>query len=393
MSHTSFGATTGNAMTLLDTTDAIVDAMIADIRAAQVSCLMSFYIIDPKGRIEALLEALIQASARGVHCVILADALGSRHFFKSQWIARLTNAGVEIHQSLPVNLMRTLFTRMDLRNHRKLLIIDKKIGYTGSFNLVDPSFFKQNAGVGAWVDVMMRCTGVITLEMMAILYADIAAENDKSLINIKQRLTHLADSKNSDLTTIIKTSQHAGTVVAQVIPSAPTQNDHVIYRTIIIHALYSAKTHITITTPYFVPDEPLLLALTSAAKRGVDVTLIVPEKVDSRLVYYTSRAYFPMLLKAGIKIAQFHDGLLHTKTLVIDDGFCLFGTVNMDLRSFFLNLEVSLGIYDKKIVKDIKDLQNDYLERSHYVNMSAWQARNRSWSLVENVARLFSPLL
>ncbi len=392
MSHSSFGATTGNAMTLLDTTDKIVNAMIEDIHAAKHSCLVSFYIIDPKGRIKTLLDALIQASLRGVHCVILADAMGSRSFFKSDWVAKLTHAGIEVHQSLPVGVVHTFLTRVDLRNHRKLLIIDKEIGYTGSFNLVDPDYFKQDAGVGAWVDVMMRCTGTIVLEMMAVFYADVAVEADQNLLTIKQRLTTLATAEHEDLPLLIKKSRHAGTITAQVIPSAPTQSEHVIYRTI-IHALYSAKERITITTPYFVPDEPLLLALTSAAKRGVAVTLIVPAKVDSILVRYTSYAYFPLLLKSGIKIAQFYDGLLHTKTLVVDDGFCLFGTVNMDLRSFFLNLEISLAIYDAAVVADILTLQNDYLARSHYVSIKTWQERSRWWGLVENIARLFSPLL
>lgn len=391
-SYSSFAATSGNAMSLLSTTDEIVDAMIADIESSKYSCLVSFYIIDPKGRIERLLDAIAAASRRGVHCIILADAIGSRSFFSSPWIARLKSANVQIHRSLPVNPVRALFTRVDLRNHRKLLIIDKEIGYTGSFNLVDPQYFKKNAGVGAWVDVMMRCTGTVVLEMMAVFYADVAVEGDQNLLAIKQRLTQLTHASHQDLPLLIKKSQYAGTISAQVIPSAPSQSEHVIYRTI-IHAIYSAKECITITTPYFVPDEPLLLALTSAAKRGVQVTLIVPEKVDSTLVRYTSRAYFPLLLKSGIQIAQFYDGLLHTKTMVIDEGFCLFGTVNMDLRSFFLNLEISLAIYDESIVADIVNLQSSYLARSRYVSISAWQARSRLWGLVENTARLFSPLL
>ncbi len=392
MSHSSFGATAGNAMTLLSTTEDILNTMIDDINHAKHSCLVSFYIIDPKGRIEELLNALINASTRGVQCVILADAMGSRDFFKSDWIAKLQNAHIEVHQSLPVGLVHALFTRADLRNHRKLLIIDNQIGYTGSFNLVDPKYFKQNTGVGEWVDAMMRCTGAVVLEMIAVFYADVAIEDDKNLLTIKQRLSNLANSKGSGLPVLTEQNQQLKNITAQVVPSAPIQNDHVIYRTI-IHAIYSAKERITITTPYFVPDESLLLALTSAAKRGVKITLIVPEKVDSLLVRYTSCAYFPSLLKSEIKIAQFHGGLLHTKTLMIDNEFCLFGTVNMDLRSFFLNKEVSLAIYDKTAVANIVALQDSYLAHSHYISISAWQARSRLWGLIENIARLFSPLL
>lgn len=391
MSESSFGATAGNDMTLLTTTDDIIHHMIADIDNAQHLCLLSFYIIEPDGKIARLLEALMRASARGVDCLILADAVGSRQFFKSVWVARLKNAGVVVHQSLPVGFIRTFFTRMDLRNHRKLLIIDKQIGYTGSFNLIDPKYFKADSGVGEWVDVMMRCTGSVVLEMVAVLYADVAVENDDNLHIVKERLLSLMQN-DTHLPDVIMTAQHVGDITAQVVPSGPDQSENAIYRTI-IHALHIAKERITITTPYFVPDEPLLLAMTSAAKRGVNVTLIVPKDVDSRLVKYTSRAYFPMLMKNGVHIAQFYGGLLHAKTLVIDDCLCLFGTVNMDMRSFFLNLEITLAIYDKDMTAQIIAQQNAYLKQSETVCITSWQERSSWWGLVENTARLFSPLL
>ena len=180
--------------------------------------------------------------------------------------------------------------------------------------------------------------------------------------------------------------------MAQVIPSAPDQSDPVIYETIVC-AIHAAKTRVTITTPYFVPDELLLTALTTAAKRGVEVVLILPEKVDSFLVRWASRAYYPKLLAAGVKIALFHGGLLHAKTLVVDEDYALFGTVNMDMRSFFLNLEISLAIYDAEIARDIAKVQQGYLRDSRYISVSRWQRREKIWGLVENTVRLFSPLL
>ena len=182
---TGLGATKGNAMSLLSTTDAIIDSMLADIRAATHSCLLAFYIIEPKGRIEEILNEILAAADRGVDCAILADAVGSRSFFESDWVEILRQAGVEVHTSLPVGIWRTLFTRTDLRNHRKILVIDSKIGYTGSFNLVDPRYFKQNSGVGEWVDAMMRCTGPMVLELSAVFFADLAVETDENLQNYK----------------------------------------------------------------------------------------------------------------------------------------------------------------------------------------------------------------
>ncbi|HGO5822449.1 TPA: cardiolipin synthase [Mannheimia haemolytica] len=383
---TRLGASSSNNMELLSTTDDILNSMIQDIEQAQVSCLLAFYIIEPEGKIIQLLEAIKAAAERGIHCVILADDVGSRNFLKSEWRTKLESVGVFIQTSLPVSVIHTFYGRNDLRNHRKILVVDYKIGYTGSFNLIDPLLFKQETGIGKWFDVMMRCTGPIVLEMTAVLYADVAVEDDANLEKVKDYLTQQAE-KNNNLT-----PPTSGNIIAQVIPSAPEQEESIIYETILC-AIHLATKRIVITTPYFVPNEPLLLALTSAARRGVDVTLILPRKNDSKMVHYASRAYFPLLLKHNVKIARFDQGLLHTKTLVVDDEFSLFGTVNMDMRSFFLNLEISLAIYDKEMTKQISQLQQRYLQQSEYITPKGWRYRVKLWGLVENIVRLMSPLL
>nr|WP_314271706.1 cardiolipin synthase [uncultured Kingella sp.] len=387
-SVTGLAASNNNAMRLLTRTDEIVDAMLADIQAARQTCALAFYIIEPQGRIQTLLAAVRDAAKRGVECTILADAVGSSAFFGSEWEGSLKDAGVRIVPALPVGVLKTFFSRSDLRNHRKILIVDNLIAYTGSFNLVDPRYFKQGAGVGEWVDVMMRCRGTVVLEMAAVFYADVAVETDEHLVEVQHEIEQL-DGKIPELLAL---KRQSGDAVAQVIPSAPDQSDPVIYETIVC-AIHAAKTRVTITTPYFVPDELLLTALTTAAKRGVEVVLILPEKVDSFLVRWASRAYYPKLLAAGVKIALFHGGLLHAKTLVVDEDYALFGTVNMDMRSFFLNLEISLAIYDAPVVQEIARVQQDYLRDSRYISVSRWQRREKIWGLVENTVRLFSPLL
>jgi len=235
---------------------------------------------------------------------------------------------------------------------------------------------------------MMRCTGPLVLELSAVFFADLAVETDENLESVQQYLTQAQER----IPEILPEKMQQGDIVAQVIPSAPEQGSHVIYETI-ISAIYAATKQITITTPYFVPDEPLLMALTIAAKRGVKVTLILPAKVDSLMVRYASRAYYPMLLDAGVKIAMFEGGLLHAKTMTIDEDYALFGTVNMDMRSFFLNLEISLAIYDRDITKQICNLQRDYLKNSSYITVKAWQQRSKFRGLIENTVRLMSPLL
>ncbi|WP_289115778.1 cardiolipin synthase [uncultured Psychrobacter sp.] len=421
---TGFGVFPDHNMQLLTEPSAIFNSLIDDINAAQRTVLMEFYIVYPKGQVLELIEALAAAARRGVECHLLADSVGSFSFFNSSAHRTLERAGVFVHQSLPVGLFKTLFKRSDLRNHRKIVVIDEYIGYIGSFNLVDPRFFKQNKNVGQWIDVAIRATSQqaisIATAMAKVVVTDIGAENNENLDALNQRVNnytrklYVMDPTINDLNSRVKVlSDHIDYheqpdigstsivipkkpivkgVLAQLIPSAPQVTAHVIYNTLVT-VIHRANKRIRITTPYFVPDEALSGALTIAAKRGVEVTLIVPEKVDSFLVQHASQAYYQELLEAGVNIALFTGGLLHTKTVVVDDDYCLFGTVNIDMRSFYLNMEVSLAIYTPEMVAQVADCQEVYLQSCRYVSLEAWQQRHGTERLFDNVVRLFSPLL
>lgn len=385
---THFAINKGNQIRLLETTDEIIDSMLADINRAKHTCLLMFYIVDAKGRAEEVLQALIAAARRGVRCQLMVDDVGSQDFLKSDWPKKLQENGIAFTRSLTVRLWKTLFVRGDLRNHRKLLVVDHSIAYTGSYNLVDPRYFKQNSGVGEWVDVFMRCEGPVATSLSAVFYADWAVETqanfDATLPAIETYVEEHRDQPQE--------VSMPGEALLQVIPSAPDQGDYVIYETLVC-AVYGAQQSIVVTTPYFVPDETLLMALTSAARRGVKVTLIMPKKGDSWLVNRASKAYYSLLLDAGVNLAMFCGGLLHSKTVVIDDKYALFGTVNMDMRSFYLNMELSLAVYDSATVKAIVGLQNRYLLDCEPVELKAWQHRPRIRRFVENCVRLISPLL
>ncbi|MGO3105405.1 cardiolipin synthase [Psychrobacter celer] len=421
---TGFGVFPDHNMQLLTEPSAIFNSLIDDINAAQRTVFMEFYIVYPKGQVLELIEALAAAARRGVECHLLADSVGSFSFFNSSAHRTLERAGVFVHQSLPVGLFKTLFKRSDLRNHRKIVVIDEYIGYIGSFNLVDPRFFKQNKNVGQWIDVAIRATSQqaisIATAMAKVVVTDIGAENNENLDALNQRVNnytrklYVMDPTINDLNSRVKVlSDHIDYheqpdigstsivipkkpivkgVLAQLIPSAPQVTAHVIYNTLVT-VIHRANKRIRITTPYFVPDEALSGALTIAAKRGVEVTLIVPEKVDSFLVQHASQAYYQELLEAGVNIALFTGGLLHTKTVVVDDDYCLFGTVNIDMRSFYLNMEVSLAIYTPEMVAQVADCQEVYLQSCRYVSLEAWQQRHGAERLFDNVVRLFSPLL
>ncbi|WP_265090874.1 cardiolipin synthase [Psychrobacter sp. SCQQ22] len=421
---TGLGVFPNHKMQLLTDPNTIFQSLIEDINAAQSIILMEFYIVYPKGQVIEVIEALSAASQRGVECHVLADSVGSFSFFNSDAHQTLEKAGVFVHQSLPVGLFKTLFKRSDLRNHRKLVAIDEYIGYIGSFNLVDPRFFKQNKNVGQWIDVAIRMTSQhsisITTAMAIVVATDIGAENNDNLHALNKRVNgytrklYVMNPTINDLNSRVKVlgssidyhkQPDIGStsivipkmpivedVIAQLIPSAPQVTEHVIYNTLVT-VIHRANKRIRITTPYFVPDEALSGALTTAAKRGVDVTLIVPEKVDSFLVQHASQAYYQELLEAGVTIALFKGGLLHTKTVVIDDDYCLFGTVNIDMRSFYLNMEVSLAIYTPEMVAQVADCQAAYLESCRFLSLEDWQQRRGSERLFDNVVRLFSPLL
>ena len=379
-------ATGGNDTRLLADTDAILHAFTADIDAAQHCCLLEFYIVEGSGRVEGVLLALMRAAARGVRCQLLADALGSQDFWRSAWPDRLRTAGVEVTDALPFGLIRALWVRGDLRNHRKILVVDYRIAYTGSYNLVDPRLFKQDAGVGEWVDAVMRCEGAVAQELAAVFYGDWAVENEHNLSATLERLNRYAGEMPD------RAPVATGGALLQVIPSHPGGDTALVYD-VLVNALNVAQESVIISTPYFVPDETLLNTLIIAARRGVAVTLIVPRRVDSRLVRYASRAYYRPLLDAGVCLKTFDAGLLHTKAVVIDDRFALFGTVNMDMRSFYLNLEVSLAVYTPDTIATIRTLLDGYLEQSEAVELKKWEQRRRLQRFIERCARLVSPLL
>jgi len=372
-------AMAGNQLQLLDDTEQVLQAMIADIGEAGHFCLLEFYIWNPGGTADEVAEALIAAAKRGVTCRVLLDAVGSGDFFNSIWPQRFADAGIELQQALPANVLRALFRRVDLRLHRKLLVVDGQVAYTGSLNLVDPRCFKRDAGVGEWVDAMVRIRGP-AVEALAGLFAwDWALESNASLGRIMHEVK-------------VPIELDAGPAAVQVVPSGPGYEGHGVVQ-LLLSAVYAARSELTLTTPYFIPDDPLIEALRTAAIRGVQVRLVLPARVDSRMVRHASRAYFDDLLTAGVEIHLFDGGLLHTKSVVVDRELVFFGTLNLDIRSFQLNFELTLLVYDRGFAERLLTLVDGYLAGSERVDQQRWQQRPITQRLTENLFQLFSPLL
>lgn len=365
----------GNRLTLYQDFESIFDAMIADIDGARSSCHLEFYIWHDGGRADDAAAALIRARKRGVACRVLVDAFGSSAFTKGAVRRRMEEQGVEVGVALP-----PLFpwaARLDLRNHRKLAVIDGEIAYTGSQNLVDPRHFKQKAGVGQWIDVMVRVQGPGAEGLAGIFVHD-------WVIAIGADPVALRDT--------VRQPARQGETVVQALPSGPAYHNEAI-RQLLLTMMYAARRELILTTPYFVPDDALETALESAAHRGVDVTLVVPRRIDSLLVRWASPAHFEDLLAAGVRIKQFRGGLLHSKTVTVDKSFGLLGTVNLDMRSLWLNFEISLLVYDRGFTTELRDVQLGYVAESDPVDLEAWRRRPKTRRLLENAAGLLSPLL
>ncbi|GAB4545377.1 MAG: cardiolipin synthase [Phycisphaerales bacterium] len=366
----------GNRIELLCDADRFFATLIHDIDQAQVSCDLLFYIWSEGGKVDAVLEALVRARERGVRCRILIDGVGSAGSLRGRAARRARRAGVEVRASLPVGLIRGRLRRIDIRNHRKLVCIDDRLAYTGSQNMADPTLFKAGSGYGPWVDIMTRLEGPAAGQLSAMFEGDWAME----------------DNRTPDVTGWVPDSQAVGEDAIQVVPSGPGPLALPLHL-MLVAAVHGAQHRITLTTPYFVPDDAFVSALQSAVMRGVSCAIVVPSKINGPLVALASSAYFDVLIDAGVEIHAFDGGLLHAKTAAVDNVLAIIGSANLDRRSFSLNYELSLVIHGGAAVRNLMQIHEGYIQSSRPMRDTAWMQRSTLKRIAENTARLFSPIL
>jgi cardiolipin synthase len=361
----------GNAVELLTDYVGTIARLVADIDRAERNVHLLFYIFADDQATAPIIEALGRAVKRGVRCRVLADSVGSRSGLRTL-VPKLTALGVAIHEMLPVGLFRWRMARLDLRNHRKIAVIDGRIGYTGSQNLVG-AVFKEGI---TYEELMVRVTGPVVLELQYVFAADWFQETNEIL-----------DRENE-----FPGPDSVGSVPAQALPSGPafpTQNN----QRLIVALVHGARKRVVLTTPYFIPDEALLQAMQTAVLQGVDVHLVVSEKEDQLLVALAQKSYYEELLEAGVKIHLYRKNFLHAKHLSIDDSVALIGTSNLDIRSFVLNAEVMLVIYDSGVTARLVAEQERYYASCRLLTLEAWRLRSFGSKVAQNLARLLSPLL
>jgi cardiolipin synthase A/B len=360
--------TQGNSIELIDDYDEAIRRLIADIDAAQVRVSLLVYIFADDAVAQSVIAALGRAVARGVDCKVLLDPVGSVKWVR-RTVRRLRDVGVHTREALPWRWIWRR-TRRDMRNHRKLFIIDGRIGYAGSQNLVAKDF---RPGV-VNRELMARCTGPVIAAMEAVFLADWFAE------------TGTAPPES------IEPPAPTGESVLQLLPSGPEYPLEG-FETLLVWQLHQARQRAIIATPYFIPDQDVLGAMRTAVARGVEIDMVLSRVADHPIVNLAQRSYYDDLLKAGVRIHLFKRYLLHAKNVSFDGELAIVGSSNVDLRSFELNEEVSLLLLDSASVTKLEAVQRGYIENSEQLKLETWAKRSRAVMVVENLARLVSPLL
>jgi cardiolipin synthase len=367
-----FEALAGNRVELLADYTTTINRIIADIDSAERHVHLLFYIFLADESGQRVGEALVRAAKRGVTCRVLMDAVGSREGLR-QLAPLLRAKGIEVLEMLPVGLFRRNTARFDLRNHRKLVVVDGTTGYTGSQNIVNPEFVRGYPNE----ELMVRLTGPAVAQLQAMFLADHYFETG-TVLSPRELFPEQA---------------FVGTSPCQLVPSGPgylRENG----RELIISMLYAAQERIVVTTPYFVPDEPFLHAIRAAGfRRGVEVHLILSMHANQLITQFAQRSHYDDLLEAGIEIHLYRPRFLHAKHVTIDDEIALVGSTNMDIRSFALNAEINLVIYDRSFVHELRRLQERYFANSERLNAATWKNRPLVDRVVQNTARLMDSFL
>jgi cardiolipin synthase A/B len=371
---------TGNRVELIPGYEDAIAAMTTAVSGATQSVEVEFYISAWDDVTAPFFEALVTAAARGVKVRLLFDHMGSRGIpGYDEFEKRLDGSGVEWHPMLPVRLLKGQFQRPDLRNHRKIMVVDGRIGFMGSQNLIEPGYNKpKNHAAGReWVELVARIDGPAVAALRAVFGKDWYIETQESMAD---EISRSAPANHSD------------GVAAQVVPSGPgyvTENNLRLFTALI----YSARSRISLTSPYFVPDEPLLYAVTTAARRGVEVELFVSEEGDQFMVYHAQCSYYQALLEAGVRIYLYPaPAVLHSKHFTIDDDIAVIGSSNMDMRSFALNYEVSMMLTGGDIVARFREVENGYRALSRELTLDEWRQRSKVQRYLDNTMRLTAAL-
>ncbi|MDR6992221.1 cardiolipin synthase [Luteimonas sp. 3794] len=364
-----FMPTNGNAVELLDDYAGSLQRLVDDIDAATREVNLLYYLMRDDATGRKVADALERAARRGVRCRLLLDAVGAKPGLRA-FRRTLRDAGVSVQATLAGGFAWRRSARMDLRNHRKIAVIDGRLALTGSQNLADPEFVPGHPNR----EVVARVRGPVVAQLQALFASDWYIETGEVL---EVDAPPIAPS---------------GHVAAQLLPSGPAypfENA----RDVLIALVQRARRRAVLVTPYFVPDEATLGALRVAALSGVSVQLILSATNNQRLTAWAQAGFYDELLAAGVRIALYRPHFLHAKHLSIDDDIALVGSSNLDIRSFMLNAEAGLLCFDAGVVARLREIELDYLRESDVLDTEDWTRRPAWRRSVEGIARLADSFL
>lgn len=360
-----------NKVTILNDGNETFDTIFKACEAAQHSIFIQYYIFESGTLADRFLELFTKKRKQGVTIKFLYDGLGSWSLNNS-YIKKLKNSGVAVQGFLPVRL--AALAKTNYRNHRKIVIVDEKIGFTGGIN-VDDKYINGDPKLGHWTDMQIQ------LEGMAVNFLKFVFYNDWYFVTGENLFTENA----------LKSLPKTGNTPVQIVSSGP-DSKHATILNEYLYIINHAERYLYIANPYLIPTQSLKEALQASALSGVDVRIIVPKNSDSRLVKWTVQSYFEQLLESGVKIYLFEPGFLHSKIILSDDLVCSIGTANLDIRSFEQNFEVNALIYDSEVTEKLRQRFMEYQQSSELLSLENFKKRGRLARMLENICRLLSPL-
>ena len=363
-----------NGVRLFTTGKEFFDSMFAEVEKARKYVHVEFYIFNSDTIGSKFIEILKRKAKEGVKVRVIIDDVGSWLMRKSS-VREMRAAGIEIYCFLKVGLP-AINSKVNYRNHRKIVVIDGDVGYTGGMNVADR--YVEGSRWGAWRDTHLRIEGEAVHGLQRVFLSDWYFVS-RSLLSDDPLYYPTPDSPS-------------GNSLVQVVSSSPDSEWESIMQTFFM-AIAQARNYIYLQTPYFLPNQTIVNALQCAALGGVDVRIIIPRHSDASFALKSSMTYIDEMLNAGVKVYFFEEGFIHSKTIVIDDNLSTVGSANMDFRSFEQNFEINTWIYDPEFAQTMKNIFLADLEKSSQINLEEWRNRPRLEKFGESWARLFSPLM
>jgi cardiolipin synthase len=362
-----------NRVKILQNGRATFEAIIEAIEQAKSHIHLEYYIIEDDHIGNLIRKLLITKANEGVEIRFIYDDVGCWSLPNS-FIDSLTEAGIQMYSFLPVRFPN--FTnKINYRNHRKIVVVDGKVGFVGGLNIAD-RYIQGVEDLGIWRDTHLRLEGEVVSSLQVIFLVDWYFVSDEIVKG--EQYFPVSEVKEQHL--------------VQITASGP-DSDWASIMQAYFAAISSAQSSIYISSPYFLPNESILTALKTASLSGLDVRILLPARSDSKMVFWSSRSYVTELLEAGIRIYFYEKGFPHSKLLIVDGVLSSVGTANLDIRSFDQNFEVSAIIYDEVITNELMESFFVDLQNSTEITLEKWEKRSRMDGIKESVARIFSPLL